>query len=434
MMAEKLNVSKSMELWARAEQVISGGSQTASKRATAYALGAFPAYAERSKGCRVWDVDGNEYIDYLLALGPITLGYCYDAVDEAIREQLAKGIIWGLLSPLEVECAERMIEMVPCCEMVRFLKGGSEVTTAAARIARAFTKKEVILNSGYRGWGDTWSAQIEPPSGRGIPECLRGLVKSYPRDDLNVLEDLLKRYEGKVAAVFVDEAGGSEAPREVVKGRRELCDKYGVLLVYDEIVSGFRMAPGGAQEYYGVTPDMACFAKGIANGMPLAAVCGRKDIMEFGKDLLISVTYGGEALSLAAAVACMKEYRAKPVHETIRAQGQKIVDGLNAVGEKNGVPFTAGGPVMMSSQAFKYEEAGLNFDCWTLMLQEMAKRGVLVRRGGLMFVTYSHDDAAVAKTLQSADESLAVIREAVDRGKVKEYLNAGEVQESFRRF
>ncbi|MGE5532605.1 MAG: aminotransferase class III-fold pyridoxal phosphate-dependent enzyme, partial [Bacteroidota bacterium] len=135
-MAAKLDITKSLEIWSRAENVISGGSQTNSKRPSAYAEGAYPIYVDRSQGCRVWDVDGNEYIDYVLGLGPITLGYCYPAVDQAISEQLSKGIVWGLMSPLEVECAVRMIEMVPCCEQVRFLKGGSEVTCAADRIAR----------------------------------------------------------------------------------------------------------------------------------------------------------------------------------------------------------------------------------------------------------------------------------------------------------
>lgn len=433
-MPEPLNVQKSLELWQRAEELIAGGSQTNSKRPSAFAPGAYPIYAERSQGCRIWDIDGNEYIDYVLALGPIVLGYCYPAVDEAIRAQLSKGIIWGLLSPLEVECAELMCEMIPCCESVRFLKGGAEATSAAARIARAYTGREIILNSGYRGWSDTWTAAHEPPLGRGVPECLRGLVKSFPRDDLNVLEDMLKKWGDKVAAVFVDEAGGSEAPVEVVRGRRELCDKYGVLLVYDEIVTGFRMAPGGAQEYYGVTPDLACFAKGIANGMPLAAVCGKKEIMQIAKDLLISITYGGEALSLAAAIACMKEYRAKPVHETIRATGQKLVEGFNAIARKHGVFFSASGPVMMSAQQFTYEDPQLNQDCWTLLLQEMARRGVLLRRGGLMFVTYSHDEEAVAHTLSALDEALAVVEEAVESGDIKKYLRTSEVQQSFRRF
>lgn len=433
-MSERLNVSTSLELWRRALELIPGGCQTASKRAPAFALGAYPIYVDRSAGCRIWDADGNEYIDYVLGLGPITLGYGYPAVDEAIRDQLAKGIIWGLNSPLEIECAERMQEMVPCCGMVRFLKGGAEVTAAAARIARAYTGKEIILNSGYRGWADVWTAQQDPPAGAGVPDCLRGLIKTFPRDDLDALRSLLEKWKGKVAAVFVDEAGGSEAPREVVQGRRELCDEFDVLLCYDEIVSGFRMAPGGAQEYYGVTPDLACFAKGIANGMPLAAVCGKREVMQTAADLLISITYGGEALSLAAACACMKEYRAKPVHETIRAQGQKLVDGFNAIAAKHGVPFAASGPVMMCQYAFGYDDPGLNGDCMTLLLQEMAKRGVLLRRGGLLFVTYSHDDEAVSATLAALDQVLGLVREAVEAGEVRTRLEVADVVESFRRF
>lgn len=433
-MSEPLNLQRSAELWRRASELVPGGTHTMSKRATAYALGAYPIFADRAKGCRIWDVDGNEYIDYVLALGPITLGYCYEAVDNAVRAQLERGMIYGLLSPLEVECAERLAEMVPCCEQVRFLKGGSEATTAAARIVRAYTGREIILNSGYRGWGDTWSAQQEPPMGRGIPHCLRSLVKPFSRDDLDSLRSLLEKYRGQVAGVFVDEASGSEAPREVVEGHRELCDEFDVPLVYDEIVTGFRMAPGGAQEYYGVTPDLACFAKGIANGMPLAAVCGKSEIMRESETLLISITYGGEALSLAAAVACMKEYRAHPVHETIHAQGRKLCEGFNALGEKHGVPFRADGPVMMSALSFNYDDPALAADVWTLMLQECARRGVLLRRGGLLFVTYSHDDEAVAQTLQVVGEALAVIREAVDSGNVSQYLQAGDVQESFRRF
>ena len=171
-----------------------------------------------------------------------------------------------------------------------------------------------------------------------------------------------------------------------------------------------------------------------ASGMPLAAVCGKREVMQLAKDLLISITYGGEALSLAAACACMKEYRALPVHDTIRAQGQKLVDGFNGAAATHGVPFEATGPVMMCQYAFGYEEADLNADCMTLLLQEMAKRGVLIRRGGLLFVTYSHDDEAVAATLAALDETMGLIREAVDRGRVKELLEVVEVAESFRRF
>lgn len=429
-----LKLDRSQELYARAVEVIPGGSQTSSKRPQGYAPGAFPIYVDHGKGCRVWDVDGQEYIDYILALGPITLGYCYDAVDEAVRAQLSKGMIFGLLHEVEVEAAERICEMVPCAEMVRFLKGGAEVTSAAARIARAYTGKELILNSGYRGWADTWAAQSEPPSGAGVPECLRAMVKGFQRDDNAALRNLLERYKGKVAAVFVDVASGTAAPKEAIQGMRDLCDEFGAVLCFDEIVTGFRLAPGGGQEYYGVTPGLACFAKGIANGMPVGCVCGKREIMQTAKDLLISVTYGGECLSLAAVAAALDEYKTKPVHEHIWQQGQRLMDGIKSLGEKHGVPIWCSGLAPMSMPGFHYDDAKLNADVWSLFLQETAVRGVLVRRGGLLFITYMHKAEDIDQTLAAMDEALAVVADAVAKGDLAQRLRVKKIEESFRRF
>ncbi|MGD9497903.1 MAG: aspartate aminotransferase family protein [Armatimonadota bacterium] len=426
---------RSLELYRRAIELIPGGSQTNSKRPTAYALGAFPIYAQDAAGARVQDVDGNWYIDYILGLGPITLGYCYPAVDEAIRAQLERGIIYGLLSPLEIEVAEAVIEMVPCAEMVRFLKGGAEVTTAAARIARGYTGREVILNSGYRGWADGWMAQSAGLD-KGVPDCLGGIIDGWTRYDLDSLRAKLEQYAGRVAMVSLDPAsGGDRVPDGYHQGVRELCDEFGALLMYDEIVTGFRMARGGGQEYFGVTPDLACFAKGIANGMPLGVVCGKAEIMRKAvDDLIISVTYGGEALSLAAAAAAMRVYRSEPVFETIWATGARLMRGFDELAEKHGVPLKCHGYEPMSSQTIRYEDPRLSQDVWTLLLQEMAARGVLLRRGGLLFVTYSHRDEEVEETLAALDESLAVIAEAVDSGTVTERLRVTQVQESFRSF
>lgn len=433
-MPEPLNIQRSTELWERAVRLIPGGSQTNSKRPAGYAPGAFPIFIERGHGCRVWDADGNEFIDYIQALGPISLGYCYEAVDEAIRQQLERGILFGLMSPLEVEAAQAVCDMVPCAEMVRFLKGGAEATSAAARIARAYTGAEVILNSGYRGWSDTWSAQQEPPAGAGVPECLRGLIKSFPRDDPDALRRLLTNYRGKVAAVFLDCASGTAAPRDVLIAIRELCDEFGVLLCFDEIVTGFRLAPGGAQEYYGVTPDLACFAKGIANGMPIACVCGKREIMEIAEGLIISVTYGGECLSLAALIASLKEYRQKPVHAHLWEQGQRLMDGLAALGQRHGVPFACTGLAPMAMPAFRYPDPSLNADAWSLFLQETAMRGVLIRRGGLLFITYSHRPEDIDATLTACDAALAEVAAGVAAGDLKARLRVGEITPSFRRF
>jgi glutamate-1-semialdehyde 2,1-aminomutase len=424
----------SEKLFARAVEVIPGGSQTMSKRPGGYAPGAFPIYVERAKGSHVWDVDGNEYIDYTMALGPIVLGYAYAAVDQAIVAQLRKGIIYGLLHPLEILAAEAVCQAVPCAEMVRFLKGGAEATTAAARIARAYTGRELILNCGYRGWADQWTAQHTTPNARGVPECLRSTIVSFPYNDLAALQRLLKDRADEVALVFLDPVSAHEPSPEYLPGVRKLCDDQGVLLAFDEIVTGFRLAPGGAQEHYGVVPDLACFAKGIANGMPLAAVCGRREVMQTAEELLISVTYGGECLSLAALCACLEEYREKPVHEHIWKQGQALMEGFAEAGRRRGAPFACTGLAPMSCPTFSYDGAKLNTDVWSLFLQETARRGVLVRRGGLLFVTYSHTDADVEATLAAVDEALAVIGEAVGTNTVRERLRVKEFAEGFRRF
>lgn len=433
-MNKQRSYEKSMALYRRALELIPGGSQTSSKRPTAFALGAYPIYAQDAAGARVQDVDGNWYVDYVLGLGPITLGYCYPAVDEAIAEQLERGIIYGLLSPKEVEAAEAICAMVPCAEMVRFLKGGSEATSAAARLARAYTGRDLILNCGYRGWADVWTAESQAGQ-KGVPACFGPSICSLPRYDLHALADLLEQHKGEVAAVFMDAVSYSvPLPEGYMQGVRELCDEHGVLLVYDEIVTGFRLAPGGAQEYFGVVPDLACFAKGIANGMPLGAVCGRREVMQTMTDLLISVTYGGEALSLAAACAALEVYRTEPVFEHLWRMGERLMQGFDELAEKHGVPLKCHGYAPMSAQSISYEDPELSREVWTLLLQEMAARGVLLRRGGLLFVTYSHRDEEVEETLAALDESLAVIAEAVDAGEVKKRLRVTTVEESFRRF
>ncbi len=434
-MSQDRSYDESLKLYRKAIDLIPGGSQTNSKRPTAFALGAFPIYAQDAEGARVQDVDGNWYIDYVLGLGPITLGYCYPAVDEAIREQLDRGITYGLLSPLEVEVAEQITEMIPCAEMMRFLKGGAEVTQAAARMARTFTGKPMILNSGYRGWADTWRAQGAGIEG-GVPEPLGDLIDGWTRYDLDSLAAKLEEHAGQVAMVALDPAsGGDTVPAEYHEGVRELCDDHDALLMYDEIVTGFRMAAGGGQEYFGVTPDLACFAKGIANGMPLGVVCGRADVMSTAFDeTVISVTYGGEALSLAAARATMRIYANEPVIDSIWDTGRTLTQGFERLAERHDVPLKCHGYAPMSSQTIDYENPELSADVWTLLLQEMARRGVLLRRGGLLFITYSHGDEEIEETLSALDESLAVIAEAVDRDTVKDHLRVTEVEESFRSF
>ncbi len=407
--------TESLDLFARAQDVIAGGSQTSSKRPGAYAFGSYPIYASRARGSHIWDVDGNEYIDFVNGLGPIVLGYCYPEVDAAIAEQLNKGIIYGLLSPLEVAVADSLIDAVPAAEAVRFLKGGAEANNAAARIARAHTKREIILNSGYRGWSDGWNADRNDG---GIPVALEPYVKSFRYNDLNHLADLFLAYDNKVAAVVLDAASlGKEPEPGYLQGLNDLAHSNGALVIYDEIVTGFRLAMGGAQEYFGVTPDLATFAKAMANGMPLAAVVGSREVMQTAADCMISITYGGEALSLAGAMATMNVMREKNVHEHLYRTGELLRDGINEAARRAGVALEAYGLAPIGGERFlDAKDAEEDALMWHFLLAGCAQRGLLIRRGGVNFITYSHTEDDVAQSVAAVEDTLHELRRAREGG------------------
>lgn len=418
----ELRLTQSLALWQEAERLIPGGSQTNSKRPGNYAFGRYPIFAARAEGCRIWDVDGNEYIDFVNGLGPISLGYQYPAVDEAIRTQLSKGVVAGLLWPAEVEAARALTEVIPCAEMVRFLKGGGEATAAAARIARAATGRHIIFNSGYRGWPDTWSAGRT----RGVPPDLAKYVITYSRD-LQKTADALGQYNGQVAAIFADLPYDGSLGREYLQELRRLADAHGALLCFDEIVTGFRMAVAGAQEYTGVVPDLAAFAKGMANGMPLAAVVGRRHVMEAAADAVISITYGGEALSLAACAATVREYREKDVIGHLYRVGQQLMDGVNEAAAHRRVPFRCTGYASMSAMEFHLPPDKVG-PAWELFLAECARGGALFRRGGLNMMTFSHMPADVATAVDIADRALQAVAAAGYTGELPAGAQSGSQQ------
>jgi glutamate-1-semialdehyde aminotransferase len=342
------------------------------------------------------------------------------------------------MHPLEIEAARALTECVPCAEMVRFFKTGAEATSAAARLARAYTGRELVLSSGYHGWLDTWTAERDAPSARGVPQALKSSIRGFAFGDFDSeqsLEALLKRHPGQVAAVVMEPVSyATTDSAEYLGWARRLAERHGALLVFDEIVSGFRVALGGAQQHYGVTPDLACFAKGISNGLPLAALTGRRKVMQLAAELLISSTYGGEALSLAALVACLKEYRERDVIAHLWKTGQGLVDGLNALASQSGLKLAFRGFPMMASFGFGYNSAELNADLMTLLLQEMARRKVLWRRGGLLFVNYSHKQAEVEQTLRVCGEVFRLLGEALATGSVGERLVTREAAAGIRRF
>ena len=430
-MSEPLNLKKSFELYEKARRLIPGASQTNSKRATAFAFGAYPMFLERGRGSHVWDVDGNEYIDYVAAMGPITLGYCYPAVDEAIRKQLARGIVFSLPSPLEVEAAEAVTGAVPGAEKVRFFKGGGEATAVAARIARAFTGREKIASSGYHGWADVWTAMRNDG---GVPKALEAVVRNFAFNDIPALEALLAEWEGEVAAVILNPAEREEPKPGYLARVKELAHNAGALLIFDEVITGFRVALGGAAEAYGVIPDMSCFAKGIANGMPVSAVAGRADVMDRAEKLVVTVTYGGEALSLAAVVASIREYRERDVFSHMRRIGERLKRELNAAAAEVGSSFHVSGSASLPMYEMSGDDEEETKLMWDVFLQEVARGGVLCRRAGINFTTFSHSDEDVERTAEVCGEALATVEDRRRDGTLKQYSTVGEYAPAFRTF
>ena len=284
-----------------AKALLPNQTQTLSKGPGQFVVGEMPLFNQRAKGCFVWDVDGNKFIDFIGARWPIILGYAHPVSDNAIKRQLKDGIIFPQPHPLEAEVAALLTKVIPSAEMVRFAKNGSDATGAAVRIARAYTGKEIIIQCGYHGAQDWFIVSTE--RNLGVPKVLRDYIFSFSYNDIESLENLFRDHHGRVAAVIMEPMYDQFPKDNFLEQVKLLTHKNDALLIFDEIITGFRWSLGGAQEYFGVIPDISCFGKAMANGMPISCVVGRRTIMEQTKDVFLSMTYGGECLSLAAAKA-----------------------------------------------------------------------------------------------------------------------------------
>lgn len=419
-----LNLDESRRLYEEACALTPGGSQTAGKRPENLAFGHVPMFLERGEGCHVWDADGNRFIDYIGALGPVSLGYCYPPVDAAIAAQLRKGIIFSMMHPLEIEAARAMQALIPCAEMVRFFKTGAEATSAAVRLARARTGREVVLTNGYHGWHDLWTAERAVPDDRGVPAAYKDHIAAFEFGAVEGAASLAARlheFDGRAAAIVIEPVSYfAEDTGAYLTHVRDLANRHGVPLVFDEIVCGFRVARGGAQEKYGVVPDLACFAKGMANGMPVAALAGRRDFMEPLRDLFVSSTYGGETLSLAAVAAVCEVYRTEDVTGHMARLGRMLVAGFQEAIAASGLPMIAGGHPAMSGYLFQTPDPKRNHTLTTHFLKETAARGVLLRRNGLNFISYAHTEADIAATLDAIRAALTALAAALNSGTLEE--------------
>ncbi|HHQ4464038.1 TPA: aminotransferase class III-fold pyridoxal phosphate-dependent enzyme [Aeromonas veronii] len=384
----------SLALSARAEQSIPLGSQTFSKSRLCFPYGAAPLFIERGNGAHVWDVDGNEYLDFASGLLAISLGYCDPDVNEAVMEQLSLGSIFSLPHRLETEVAEQLIELIPCAEMVRFGKNGTDATSACIRLSRAVTGRERVAVCGYHGWQDWYIGSTTRHL--GVPECVRELTHRFDYNDLASLQCLLEAHPGEFAAVILEPMNVTWPTPDFLPGLRQLCDAHGALLIFDETITGFRYHLGGAQSLFGVTPDLAAFGKGMANGFPISAVVGRRQYMKRMEDIFFSGTFGGDVIALAAANAVIKKMRRLDVPKRLAERGQQVLDGLDSLLKEIDAPdwlHTAGHP----SWSFLLVADSVNHSTWLLksyLIQELCKRGILTLGSHNMNLAHSEQDVA----------------------------------------
>ena len=420
---------KSRELLEATNQVIPLASQTFSKSHIQYPESA-PHFLVRGKGSHVWDVDGNEYIDFVNGLLPVILGYCDPDVDAAVVEQLKKGVIFSLPSPLEGELAELLVDLIPCAEMVRFGKNGSDATAGAIRVARAYTGRDRIAVCGYHGWQDWYIGSTA--RNKGVPEAVRQLTHTFAYNDLTSLQALFDEYPNEFAAVMMEPINLDEPAPGFLEGVRDMAHRNSAVFILDEIITGFRLSMGGAQELFKVTPDLAAFGKSMANGFPIAAVVGKKELMKEMEDIFFSFTFGGETVSIAAAIATIKKMLENAVVDRLWQTGEKIMAGVSNLINTNHLQNVFGikGKPPWSLLMIEDHENATSWEIKSLFKQEMLSRGVLISLSHNL--SYAHSDADVKMLFGVYDEVFGIIRNALENNGVMNELVGAPIEPLFK--
>jgi len=427
-----MKLDRSGFLLEKAKEAIPAGASTYSKSYRYFPEGATPAFLSRGLGSHVWDVDGNEYIDYVLALGPVIIGYNDERINKAIIEQMERGISFSLTTEIELALAQKLIEIIPCAEMVKFVKNGSDATTAAVRLARAFTNREKVLCCGYHGWHDWHIGTTQ--NDLGVPQCVKELTMSFPYNDLEKLEIILCQFKGEFAAVIMEPMSLELPEPGYLEAVKELTHKNGALFIFDEVVTGFRMGLGGAQAYFGVVPDMASFGKAMGNGMSISALVGRKDILKLIEEgAFVSTTFGGETLSMAAALKNIEILENERSYEQFTYFGTILLEGmkeiltdlnLNDYVKLIGLPYHF---------AVKFEQVGQlsHFDLLSIFQQEAAKQGVLML--GVHNFCLAHTKEDIDLTLKAYANAFKLVKQAIDVGSADGILTGSKISPIFKR-
>jgi glutamate-1-semialdehyde 2,1-aminomutase len=395
--------TNSKALHERAKRVIPAGSEvTRMPRFDDY-----PIYFTRAKGCRAWDVDGNEFLDFLCSIGPIILGYAYDRVDAAVRLVMEQSFQSPMNTPHQVQLAELLAETVPSCQKSRFFKTGSEATHAAVRLARAISGKEKIARSGYHGWFDLWRKPDMP----GVHPGTCAPVLPWNRT-LDCLESTLRSDPERFAAVIICPSEVEPFARETFQGIIDLAHDHGALAIFDEVKTGFRPALGGVQEIMQVRPDLTVLSKGIANGYPLAAVCGPEPVMEQIINNPTTGTFNVEALSLAAAIATIEELREKDVPSHLMRMGRRLIDGLNEITDSYGIDAQAfPDPIAaMPNFRFTHSDTDRANRAHTAFYSEVIRHGLFLCDWHMGFTSFSHQEQDIDEALDICQAALRSLR------------------------
>lgn len=433
----------SQELYKKARKVIPGGTQLLSKRPEMLLPELWPAYYEKARGCEVWDLDGNRYVDMsYMGVGSCILGYADPDVNAAVNAAIDKGSMSTLNCPEELELAELLCTLHPWAEMVRYARGGGEALSIAVRIARAFTGKDIVLFCGYHGWHDWYlSANLADDkaldghllaglSSKGVPRGLAGTSKPFVYNDTQGFLSLIKEHKGKIAAVVLEPIRHQKPKPEFLETIRKVTKDSGIVMVFDEVSAGWRVKVGGAHLKYGIDPDMAVFAKGISNGFPMAAIIGRKNPMQIAEETFISSTYWTDRVGLVAALATIKKMREHNVPAHLIDMGTRVQQGWKKLADQYQLNISVSGEEMapLGHFSFNYENA---LAMKTLFTQFMLEKGYLATNA--YYASYAHTPEKIADYLKVTGDCFRFLSKAVEENRVESELKGPVCHAGFQR-
>jgi glutamate-1-semialdehyde 2,1-aminomutase len=434
-------MGKGQTLYKKAKQLIPGGTQLLSKRPELHLPGLWPSYYSRAKGCEVWDLDGNKFLDMsYMGIAACVLGYSDEDVNGAVKKAVDEGNVSTLNSPEEVELAETLIKLHPWAEQARFARSGGEAMAVAVRIGRAATNKDKLLFCGYHGWHDWYLSAnladdksldghllpgLEPA---GVPRALKGSAIPFYYNQTEQFLELIEKHGKEVGIVVMEPARNYNPDSGFLETVRKVTKRLGIVLIFDEISSGFRIYPGGAHMEYNIYPDIAVFSKAMGNGYPVAAIIGKKKYMKAAEKTFISSTTWTDRTGSAAALATIKKFRKEKVEKVLQSNGKKMQEGWKSYADKYGVKITLAGLYPLSSFSFDYKNATA---IKTLFTQLMLDNGIL---GTTAYdASFAHKDEHFQKYFKALDTILEFIARAIQEKKIEKHLKGPISHNGFKR-